>query len=348
MKKTSLSDIILQVGEESVSFTTQDILVIVQGKYSRQHIVQIIKQLLLDKRLIKTGSTRSARYSLPHKAHFLFPSFRKSYLNKNLSEEEIFEEFQKKIPQITTLPNNAFRVLRYAFTEIVNNAIDHSSAKRIHISTTFLDAEVRVEVQDNGIGLFRNVMQKFGYGSELEALQQLAKGKLTTLPEYHSGQGIFFSTKATNHFEIDSYGYKYEVDNSRDDFAFLRSVHRVRGTKVSFIVKNHTSVVLKDIFLKYQTEGTGGPFDSTQIRVKLYAFGTDFVSRSEAKRVLERLEAFNSILLDFDKVEGIGQAFADQVFRVFANQHPEIELIPVNTNPVVQFMIDRTLSEKEK
>ena len=344
MKKT-IEEIIFNIAESKLSFTSQDVQVETNNSYSRQHITYVIRNLLKEKRLLRTGSTKNARYSLPHKAHLLFPSFKKSYENGPLKEDEIFTEFEEKLPQINSLPVNARRVLRYTFTEIVNNAIDHSRANDIHVQVIFSDHKVDVEITDNGIGVFRNIMQKFGFASELESIQQLLKGKLTTLPDNHSGQGIFFSSKATNFFEIDSYGYRLIVDNNKPDVAFLQAPTKNKGTKVIFQINTTTPIVLKDIFLKFQTEGLGGPFDTTQIKVKLFAFGTEFVSRSEAKRLLERLEAFNLVILDFENVEGIGQAFADEVFRVFQRQHPNIELAAINANETIQFMIDRTKAD---
>jgi len=41
------------------------------------------------------------------------------------------------------------------------------------------------------------------------------------------------------------------------------------------------------------------------------------------------------------------QAFADDVFRVFANHHPKLELIPINTNISVKKMISRTTHSEE-
>ena len=172
----NLDQIILDLAEKHPSFTSQDVMTATNEKYTRQHISLTIRQLLKEKRLIKTGSTRKARYSLPHKAHLLFPTFKKVYQNKSLQEDEVFSEFCEKLPQINTLPVNAFRVLRYTFTEIVNNAIDHSKAKKISLRVSFADHRVDVEVIDNGVGVFRNIMHKFGYSSELESIQQLLKG----------------------------------------------------------------------------------------------------------------------------------------------------------------------------
>lgn len=67
------------------------------------------------------------------------------------------------------------------------------------------------------------------------------------------------------------------------------------------------------------------------------------VARSEAKSVLKAATGFQSVTFDFAGMEFIGPSFADEIFRVFANAHPNIELIPINTDPDVQKMISRAL-----
>ena len=57
-------------------------------------------------------------------------------------------------------------------------------------------------VNDSGIGIFRNIMQKRNLKSELEAIQDLMKGKTTTMPESHSGEGIFFTSKSWRFIHI--------------------------------------------------------------------------------------------------------------------------------------------------
>jgi STAS-like domain of unknown function (DUF4325) len=76
--------------------------------------------------------------------------------------------------------------------------------------------------------------------------------------------------------------------------------------------------------------------------VKLAQYGNDkLISRSQAKRVVARLELFKTILFDFTGVPTIGQAFADETFRVFANEHPELSIFPVHANSEVLRMITR-------
>jgi len=59
---------------------------------------------------------------------------------------------------------------------------------------------------------------------------------------------------------------------------------------------------------------------------------------------LARVERFKTVLFDFSDVPTIGQAFADEIFRVFAASHPKIELVPTRANSEVKGMIDRARS----
>lgn len=50
------------------------------------------------------------------------------------------------------------------------------------------------------------------------------------------------------------------------------------------------------------------------------------------------------VVLDFTSVEIEGQSFADDIFRVFATLHPEVEIAPVNMNEAVRRMVSRAIS----
>ena len=67
--------------------------------------------------------------------------------------------------------------------------------------------------------------------------------------------------------------------------------------------------------------------------------GELLLSRSQAKRLITRFDKFLEVILDFQGVSEIGQAFADEVFRVFRNAHPNVQLEPINCSPAVQRMI---------
>lgn len=81
--------------------------------------------------------------------------------------------------------------------------------------------------------------------------------------------------------------------------------------------------------------------DREACSIKLVAFGTSFVARSEAKRLTQGLERFRHVILDFEGVTLVGQGFADEIFRVWSRAHPQIELQAENMIPPVAFMVER-------
>jgi hypothetical protein len=200
-------------------------------------------------------------------------------------------------------------------------------------------------IDDFGIGAFRNVMKKRKLQSELEAIQDVLKGKVTTMPELHSGQGIFFTSRAGEEFILDSFGYRLIINNKIQDI-FLQEIKGAKmkqGTKVTFKLSTESNRHLKEVFDEFSNidEGSNFGFDKTEIKIKLYLRTGIHISRSQARRVLVGLDNFRIVVLDFDKVPMIGQSFADEIFRVFHNKYPKIKISAINMNEAVKFMIDR-------
>jgi hypothetical protein len=105
-----------------------------------------------------------------------------------------------------------------------------------------------------------------------------------------------------------------------------------QGTSVFLRVDNNTARTIKKVYDQYSVDGSYG-FNKTTVPVRLAKYGTDqLVSRSQAKRVLARVEQFSQVIFDFTGVDMIGQAFADQIFRVFALEHPTVTLMAVHAN----------------
>lgn len=69
--------------------------------------------------------------------------------------------------------------------------------------------------------------------------------------------------------------------------------------------------------------------------------GSLYVSRSQARRILSSLTGFKTVILDFNHISGIGQAFADEIFRVWQNHNPNVEIKAERANENVRFMIER-------
>jgi hypothetical protein len=200
---------------------------------------------------------------------------------------------------------------------------------------------IEVFIIDDGVGVFQKLKEALGYQDERQGVLELAKGKLTTDPERHSGQGIFFTSRACDSFSLMS-GRTALVTGS-EDWALETSENVTKGTMVVMKVKLDTDRELLDVFNKYADAEAEG-FDRTNVPVALAKYGADeLVSRSQAKRILARFEKFKEVTLDFKGVNTIGQAFADEIFRVFARMHPEVHLTVVNANARVQRFIKMAL-----
>ncbi len=237
---------------------------------------------------------------------------------------------------ISDLDENVKGIWEYTFSEMINNVIDHSQAERavITVSRNFL--ETVVTIIDDGVGIFEKIKTHFNLDSYDDAVCELFKGKLTTDETRHSGEGIFFSSKIMDGFLIYSSGKLFAV-NKYDDSRTLDfpEFSNHKGTIVIMSLSNHSKKQAKEIFDEYSDADSR--FVKTQIPLK-NIFETSPVSRSQARRVCNQLSKFEEVVLDFDKVDWMGQGFAHQIFVVFQSEHPYIKLSPVNMNEAVEKM----------
>lgn len=321
---------------------------------SRQYVNRLVSDLIKEGRLVKFGITRSAFYVLPQYgreyAAALSPRYTKTFKTEALEEHVVLGQLERSFPQLLQLTENVKSIFSYAFSEMLNNAIEHSKSKTVRVDVAIQNEILTFKIDDFGVGVFRNVMQKRNLKSEFEAMQDILKGKTTTMPRSHSGEGIFFTSKVGDLFVLDSFGYQLVVDNRIPD-VFIRQIDKIKkGTKVTFELNIGAQTHLSDVFNKYANIAPDSDygFDKTEIHIKLYTIAGVHISRSQARRVLAGLEKFKIILLDFDKVPMIGQAFADEIFRVFHHKYPHIKIETKNMNKSVKFMVERAKHEAEK
>jgi DNA-binding transcriptional MerR regulator len=265
------------------------------------------------------------------------PSWQKEYPLNDLKEDLVLEELKKDLN--LDMSCGAADIFPYAFTEMLNNAIDHSEGKFVKVRYWRNSDYWAFEIIDDGVGVFHKISNKFKLESPIESIGELTKGKRTTSPEGHSGEGIFFTSKSVDLFELASNGLEWQVDNSLSDFTVIYKEINV-GTRVFCSIAIDTLRRIENVFREFSIDHD---FVLTRPVVKLFEHGTKFVSRSEAKRILAGLEKFQEIELDFQKVESVGQGFVDEVFRVWTSHYPEKKIIPINMNPSVEFMVRRGL-----
>ena len=235
---------------------------------------------------------------------------------------------------IEDLSDNVKRIWSYAMSEMVNNVMDHSGAENLHILIIKDFLNTQVAIIDDGIGIFKKIMDHFSLATLEEAIGELFKGKLTTDAENHSGEGIFFTSRIMDKFFISSSQRIFATTRFQDDT--VAQLDRPReGTCVFMALSNFTHKEIRDVFDQFSNEEGG--FTKTALLMKNY-FDTSPVSRSQAKRISTRLDQFEEVTLDFEGIDWMGQGFAHQLFVVFQKAHPAIKLIPINMSEGVQSM----------
>ncbi len=264
---------------------------------------------------------------------------KRRYPRSVIAEDRVWNDLANQYPAIGSLDREPRSIFHYAFTEMLNNAIEHSGSDEVEVRFERVDGGLAFEVIDEGIGLFEHLRRGLGLSSELEALEELSKGKVTTLPAAHTGEGIFFTSKVADRFEIDASGLRWIVDNREHDVAVGRG-HQGRGTRVRFEASLAPPRTLADVFDEYTVDFE---FRKTRVVIKLFTRGDRFISRSEARRVTHGLERFGEAILDFSGVLEVGQGFVDEVFRVWARAHRTTKVTPVNMGREVAFMVQRGL-----
>jgi len=303
---------------------------------SRQGVHKQLKRLREEGRIAKDGVTRGATYRLaggtPESAQR-----RKRYRLQGLEEDGVFEEFEVLLNLRKSLSPEVRKIARYAFTEMLNNAIEHSGAEFCDVRFRVGPLNLRFEVRDYGIGVFQSIREKWALEDEPQALRELLKGKATTMPERHTGEGIFFTSKVGDRVAFRSHRIGLVFDRKMGETA-VRTTRHIAGTEVTFEISRRSRRKLAQVFDEYAPEEYDFSFQKTRIQVKLY--GKDYASRSEARRLLSRVREFREVVLDFRDVGSIGQGFADEVFRVFRTQHPEIVIRVANLSPELRAMVE--------
>lgn len=308
---------------------------------SRQYAHRITHGLIEEGKLVLAGKTNKARYMMPEEQINKATTFSLTFKNKSVSEDDVWNSITREVGALSGVSRNIRAIAQYAFTEICNNAIEHSQSKKVY-ATFFCEAgTVRFEVRDFGIGIFRNVMKKRKLSSEIAAMQDVLKGKQTTDSTHHTGEGIFFTSRIADTFSIKSFERKLVVDNKKTKDVFLKEEKKpLIGTRVIFIVSTLAKKSLEMLFRQYADASTY-EFSKTDVKVHLFQEGVRYISRSQARRIMMGLEKFKSVLLDFSSIEAIGQGFADEIFRVWTSDHSYIKIQIKNANNTVKFMIER-------
>lgn len=324
---------------ENVESHPRDITKIAAHKFrvTRQAINKHIKQLIKQKSISANGATSNRTY-------YLHPDVTKLFayqMDGRLEEDVVWRS--DILPLLKNLPDNAEAIWAYCFSEIFNNAIDHSNGTVIGVELEKTATTSEIRIFDDGEGIFHKIQKELNLLDERHAVLELSKGKFTTDPENHSGEGIFFSSRMMEQFIVLS-GSTYFSHTDKSDLDWILENPPQKGTGVFMKMKNNTTRTVQEVYDLYADPERDYDFAKTVVPVNLVRYGNEMlVSRSQAKRLLARVDRFKIVILDFKGVDAIGQAFADEIFRVFPLKNATTRIIPVNMSELVQKMVLRAL-----
>lgn len=246
------------------------------------------------------------------------------------------------------LASNIHSIASHGFTEMVNNAIDHSAGRSVFLWISQDERALRMIVSDDGVGIFAKITQALGLADMRQALFELSKGKLTTDPSKHTGEGVFFTSRMFDTFEITANGLRFNHD-SRSTHDWLQEEKSIfsDGTAVFMDINLNSTRTTAEVYSQFTDAPEDYDFSKTVVPMKLARYGDELlVSRSQAKRLIARFDRFKTVILDFSEVQEVGQAFADELFRVYANSHPAVELLPKNMSEQIERMWLRAVAPR--
>lgn len=76
-------------------------------------------------------------------------------------------------------------------------------------------------------------------------------------------------------------------------------------------------------------------------------FEDSLVARSQAKQLYDELDDCTMAQLDFSGFKWVGPSFMHQIFVVYQNEHPSVELKAINMCPDVAAMYNHAMAYKE-
>jgi hypothetical protein len=309
--------------------------------FSRATATKYIQQLEAEGWIARSGSKTRPIFSPGYKR-----KIEKTYEISGLEEDQVWRK--DFYPYFQFLPN-ILSIVTYGFTEMLNNAIDHSEGKFVYICAEQTEEKILLIIADNGIGIFAKIAKAMKFPDMRLAFFELSKGKFTTDPKRHSGEGIFFTSRMFDRFCISANKLDFDHDVDRDNDSFGEITEDFgSGTKVLMVIALNSNRVAKDIFDEYTNVPDDYEFSKTIVSMKLAQYGDELLmSRSQAKRLVTRFDLFKKVVLDFDGVEEVGQAFADELFRVYAIAHPDVELVPINMTRQVEKMRLRAIATRD-
>ena len=137
--------------------------IVKKTKYSRAYVHRHLKSLVDDGAIILVGKANDAHYILASKKPLINAKPLKIHriiMNHGLAEDKVLQQIKEQSAIFHNIAGNISSIIDYAFTEMLNNAIEHSSSEKIDIVIMKTADDIRFTITDWGVGIFNNIIKK--------------------------------------------------------------------------------------------------------------------------------------------------------------------------------------------
>ena len=167
------------------------------------------------------------------------------------------------------LPDGVARLARHAFTELLNNAIDHSGGTTVTVSMRQTPSHVQLLVSDDGCGLFEHIGQAFAIDEPKLAMLELSKGKLSSQPDWHTGRGLYFTARIADVLDVHANAAAFQHRAwQANRWQPVRPATQ-QGTSVFVAFALDTRRSLDEVMRAHSLDGQGYGFERTVVPLQL-------------------------------------------------------------------------------
>lgn len=174
-------------------------------------------------------------------------------------------------PLLALAPSIA-RLAQHAFTELLNNAAEHSGGRTVTVSARQTATHLQLLVSADGCGLFQRIQQSFDIGDPTLAtlaMLERSKGTLTSLPDRHCGHGLYFVARLADVLELHANQHAFQHRGwGRAGWHAGRPMPHT-GTSVFLAISLDAERTLDDVLRAGSRGGRSDAFDSTQVPLQL-------------------------------------------------------------------------------
>jgi len=301
---------------------------------SRQAVLKHMHALIKDNIVVAEGKTRDRTYHLRPQVNFNSTL----QLNSEFLPYEIVNE--KFLVHLKSLPKNIYGICEYSLEALLNNIVDHAEASNMYFKLFLTLDDLHIIIRDNGNGLFEKIKSKLNLRNIQSAVLEIGKGKVTTDPESHSGYELYTVIHLFDKVKIDANGISLTYEKENNLWGIEISEQK-KGTRIHLQINPESKRTCEQTFLRIFNNNNRV---SIPINLLKRPGNNSVNSRLQANCIFNNIDNINEIEFDFNNINLIGPAFADELVRKTKLKNKTASIKWINCNETIDLLMKHALS----